>query len=448
VTRIDKAALALPFLVFLGIYAASVGHGFVADDFGWILESRVGSWQDLGALFFKSSGFYRPVVGLSFAADYALFGTHALGYGLTNVFLAGVCAALLYAVARELALPTAAAVLAVALWLLNPHGINTAVLWMSGRTSLLLTMGSLSATWLVLRGRPFLALAPAAFALFAKEEAFLLPAILFLWWIAFRRENLPPARQLVLWWLSAGGLIAFYLAMRFQTGAMTPWTAPPYYRFTLNPQVVLRNIAEYADRAMTFPAAVALLSWIVLRPSAARERASLSVVLCGAAWIAGAYGLTVFLPVRSSLYACFPSVGACLIAADVAARCWAAAAPRARERAAIAGILASIGMTPVYVQRNRATLANARFSSRVLRDLQTATRGVPDGGVVVVLDDRTRKPNVETAFNMALGDAFELTSGRRLTFWVEPELQHARLAGWTPPCAGCEAATVDVRQQE
>jgi hypothetical protein len=23
-----------------------------------------------------------------------------------------------------------------------------------------------------------------------------------------------------------------YLALRFQTGAMTPWTAPPYYRFT------------------------------------------------------------------------------------------------------------------------------------------------------------------------------------------------------------------------
>ena len=47
--------------------------------------------------------------------------------------------------------------------------------------------------------------------------------------------------------------------------------------------------------------------------------------------------------------------------------------------------------------------------------------------------------------NLALGDAFELTSGRRLTFWVEPELQHAKLAGLTPPCAGCIAARIDVR---
>jgi hypothetical protein len=33
---------------------------------------------------------------------------------------------LLYRVARELSLPSGAAALAVVLWLLNPHGINTA----------------------------------------------------------------------------------------------------------------------------------------------------------------------------------------------------------------------------------------------------------------------------------------------------------------------------------
>jgi len=249
----------------------------------------------------------------------------------------------------------------------------------------------------------------------------------------------------VLWWLCAISLIALYLGLRFQTGAMTPWTAPPYYRFTASPHVVFRNIAEYADRAMTFPAAVAILSWMLLRPAAVRERVSLSVVLCGAAWIVGAYGLTVFLPVRSSLYACFPSVGACLIAADIAARCWEAAAPASQRRAAIAGIVATVGMAPVYVVRNQATLANARFSTRVLKSLDASTRGVAPEGVVVVLDDRSRKPNVETAFNTALADAFELVCGRRLTFWVEPELQHARIAGMSPPCPGCVAATVDVR---
>src|SRR3954468_6441943 len=135
-SALNRIALAMPFAIFLGVYGASVGHGFVADDFLWILDSRVQHASELPELFQRSTGFYRPVVGLTFAADYALFGTAPLGYGLTNLFFAGICAVLLFLVAREVSLPPAAATLAVALWLLNPHGINTAVLWMSGRTSL------------------------------------------------------------------------------------------------------------------------------------------------------------------------------------------------------------------------------------------------------------------------------------------------------------------------
>ena len=443
-TRLQKVALAVPFAVFLGIYAASVGHGFVSDDFGWILDSRLSGVSQVPSLFLKSSGFYRPIVGLTFAANYAVFGNHPLGYGLTNLALALACGGLLYLVARELLLPSGAAVLAVALWLLNPHGINTAILWMSGRTSLMLTLGSLGAVWLVLRGRPFAALAPAALALFAKEEAFLLPVILLMWWYAFRQGDLP--KRTVVWWcVAAGALVAVYLALRFQTGAITPWTAPPFYRFTGNPAVIARNVFEYADRAMTFSAAVALLAFLLLRPAAPYARSSRRVLICGVAWIAGGYGLTVFLPVRSSLYACFPSVGACLIAADLAARRWAVSTPASRRVVAVAGILAAIGLTPVYLTRNRATLANARFSSSVLRDLNTATAALPDGDTVVVIDDRTRRPNIETAFNVALNDAFKLASGRRLNFWVEPALQHAQLAGFVRPCPSCARLTVTIR---
>jgi len=442
VSTLQRIALALPFAVFLGIYGLSVGHGFVADDFGWIVDSRVDSVREVPSLFQKSSGFYRPVVGLSFAADYALFGAHPLGYGLTNLAFAAICAVLLFLVARALSLPQGAALFAVALWLLNPHGINTAILWMSGRTSLLLTMGSLAATLAVLRGRPFLALVPAAFALFSKEEAFLLPLILCLWWISFRPAEVPSRRQLALWWLCAAALIAVYLALRFQTGAMTPWTAPPYYRFTARPSVLARNVLEYSDRAMTFPAAAVILACLLFHTRTSAPWFSKSVVLCGAAWIVGGYGLTVFLPVRSSLYACFPSIGACLIAADAAGRQWALSTAAARRRAAVAGIVVVTGLTPVYLLRNRTTVANARFSSAVLHDLAHATDALPDGSTVVVVDDRHRRPNIETAFNMALNDAFELTSGRRLNFWVEPPLQHAALAGLTPPCASCARVTV------
>ena len=437
-------ALAVPFVVFLGIYAVSVGHGFVADDFGWILDSRVSGLAGVPALFLKSSGFYRPIVGLTFAADYAVFGNHPLGYGLTNLALAIACGVVLYAVARELLLPTGAALLAVALWLLNPHGINTAILWMSGRTSLMLTLGSLGAVWLVLRGRPFAALVPAAIALFAKEEAFLLPAILLMWWYAFRPGDLPK-RKAIAWCVAASALVGVYLALRFQTGAMTPWTAPPYYRFTGNPAIVGRNIYEYADRAMTFSAAVTVMALLFLRPAERYDWYSRRVLICGAAWIVGGYGLTVFLPVRSSLYACFPSIGACLVAADLVARRWLVATPASRQAVAVVGLVVAIGLTPIYVLRNRTSLANARFSSAVLRDLDAATAAIPDGETVVVLDDRTRRPNIETAFNVALDEAFELASGRRMNFWVEPALQHAALAGLVRPCPTCARLTVTVK---
>src|SRR5258708_37183537 len=112
---------------------------------------------------------------------------------------------------------------------------------------------------------------------------------------------------------------------------------------------------------MTFPPAVPLLAVRLLRPADRDSWYSRRVVLCGVAWIIGGYGLTVFLPVRSSLYACFPSVGASLIAADIMARRWRVATPRSRQAVAAAGIAVAIGLTPVYVMRNRTSLANARF---------------------------------------------------------------------------------------
>lgn len=441
----EKAALAAPFLLFAGVYAVAIGHGFISDDFLWILDSRVRHADDLAGLFLRTTGFYRPVVGLTFALDYAIFGTHPVGYALTNLLLASLCALVLLQVARELGLPAAAAALSAALWLLNPHGINTAIIWMSGRTALLLTLGSLGAALLLLRGHPFVAFVPAAAALFSKEEAVLLPVILFAWWMIVRRQDRPSAAAIALWWSCALALLGAYLAIRFQTNAMTPWNAPSYYRFTHDPAVFMRNVFEYADRAMTFSSAVLLLAWIIMRPAAARPSAT--VTLCGMVWIAGGYGLTVFLPVRSSLYACFPSAGACLIAGDIAARCWAASTDAGRRRAVVAGVVAALAMTPVYVLRNRTTIANARFTSNALRQISARADALPNGSTVVILDDRHRKPNVETAFNTSLADAFELVSGRRLRFWVEPELQYARLAGMTPPCPVCIAARVDLRRR-
>ena len=98
-------ACAAPLVVFLAIYVPAAGHGFVKDDFGWILQSRAHSPADVAEIFRKDNGFYRPIVALTFTVDEWLFGTTPRGYGLTNVLLALACAAAVVRLAQALLQP-------------------------------------------------------------------------------------------------------------------------------------------------------------------------------------------------------------------------------------------------------------------------------------------------------------------------------------------------------
>ena len=73
------ASLLAPFAVFLIVYAPDVGHGFIADDFRWILENRVTRPAEILQPFSRNTGLYRPLVALTFAAEAAVFGAWTLG---------------------------------------------------------------------------------------------------------------------------------------------------------------------------------------------------------------------------------------------------------------------------------------------------------------------------------------------------------------------------------
>lgn len=108
------------------------------------------STSDLARVFATNVGFYRPLVTTSFAIDRAIWDLDPLGYAITNLVLLLADAAILFLLARRLMLPSPAALFAVAAWMFNFHGINMALLWISGRTALLLCLFSLSAvlTWI------------------------------------------------------------------------------------------------------------------------------------------------------------------------------------------------------------------------------------------------------------------------------------------------------------
>jgi hypothetical protein len=435
-------------LVFAAVYVPAAGHGLIQDDYSWILRSRVGSVAEFLALFTSDNGFYRPVVSVTFAINEWMFGAHPYGYGLTNVLLAIACAWAIGSLARALGLARGAAVLAGAIWLLNFHGIRMAVLWVSGRTALVLTLAAALAGAAFVRGRIAPALLFLALALFAKEEAVLLPAILFVWgWLLTNDPpgtDLPPAESQtatirpVVWIAGAGAVTTGYLVARSLTHAMTPLSAPPFYKPTFDLPALGSNLVSYADRALTWPLIVCLIAAVILgRPRPWLDRATRRTIACGLVWLCGGFALTAFLPVRSDLYACFPSVGASLAAAAVCSRSWQTAAATRRHRALVAAIVVAMAAGILHHVRTGRWVAPADFASTTLADLETETRALPDGAIVVLRDDRTARVNLGAAFGTLMNDAYTLSTGRRLQIWIDPPPVNAALAGLTPPCPAC-----------
>ncbi len=403
-----------PFLLFLAVYVPTAGHGFIRDDYAWILQSRVVHAGDLVRVLHSDNGFYRPLVALTFTIDEWLFDLHPLPYGLTNVLLALLCAAVIARLARALRLPSGAAVLAAALWLLNFHGLGMAVLWISGRTSLLATLAAVLAATAVVRGRLAAAVAWLAAALFAKEEAVLLPLVL-LAWLRFLRPVSPDGRaplRLRAWAGWSLAALGGYLAARMTTHAMTPGDAPSFYQMSL--AALPANVLEYADRAATVSAAVLLLALVTLgRARPFTDQRTRAIVWCGLVWLVVSFGPTILLPVRSDLYACLPSVGACLAAAAVCTRLWDASTAVRRQRAAVAGLVLLALASPVYYIRTIRWTSLAEFAAARLDELEAVTERLPDGSRLELLDDRSQRANLDSAFGSLLEDALELRTGRR-----------------------------------
>jgi hypothetical protein len=237
------------------------------------------------------------------------------------------------------------------------------------------------------------------------------------------------------WLLVSGSVIAVYLTLRSATGAMTPATAPSYYQFTFAPAQVARNAVQAADRAATVSATAVLLGFLFLWPRDVRlGTARLRIIACAVIWLVGGYGITVFLPVRSSLYCVVPSIGACIAAATLLGAFWSAADAPHRRRALVAGILLPICLVPVYRSRT-ASVALADFSTQALRDIREETRDAPEGAVLVIVDDRRTRISISTAFGAMINDAVLLTTGRHLGMWIEPPIPGRE--GVEPPCGSC-----------
>ena len=410
------ATFAVPILVFLIVYLANAGRGFLLDDFDWVLHSRVRQISDIRGALGAWSGFFRPVVGVTFTINEWLFGTHAYGYAITNMALALACAWAIGFLARGFALTRGAAALAGILWLMNLYVPRSSIMWISGRTALLVVIaGVLSAGWLV-RGRLMPALGWLVVALLAKEEAVLLPIVLLGWLLVARSIAGRPPVPIGRWIAGSGAVLALYLVLRSGSSAMTPATAPDYYRFTFDLQAIWKNVTEYADRTSTLAVVAALLSAVVLGWRG-RDDQSRIAIRSGLIWLAGTLALAVVLPVRSDLYAAVPAVGASLAAAALIDRFWAASTPSRQRTACAIAIAISVLLAPAYWLRTQRLARHASFSTRALDELEMRTRDLPPGTRVRVEEAPVESVGAESmgaSFGAQVGSALELRLGRRI----------------------------------
>jgi hypothetical protein len=293
------------------------------------------------------------------------------------------------------------------------------LLWLSGRTALLVVLFALATAIAMLRGRHLLAGVFCLCALLSKEEATLIPAL----WTAFLflegrivDSELPrPAgvRSLAARTWPRWAALAIYVAIRVQSGAFGPLSAPPEYQLFTSAALLARNVSEYADRALTFSAALAIvLLFVAGRGAGTLTSAERRTLLLAGLWIPSMFALTISLPVRSSLYAILPSVGGALVAGVLASRALRAR-PQRFARACAALIVIGVCLVPIYRKRNERWVEAAGLSARVVDVVREAVNRYPAGGRIVLVDDPAATPNFDGTFLTAFPEVLILEAGRQ-----------------------------------
>jgi tetratricopeptide (TPR) repeat protein len=410
--RVLVAAIAL--LVFSG----SLCGGFVLDDTRLIRDNPeiASPWRALayfGADYLWPhvvSGYYRPLVHLTYSIDQVIGAGAPLVFHVTNLALHAACSLLVLALFLELGASRAVALGGACLF--AAHAVHTeAVVNLAGRNELLAAAFSLAALLAHARGDGRLRLAVPAFfgaALLCKESAIALPLVIVLYDWLFRRELPFSTRRSA---ASAASLIAValaYLALRSLAlgGAVLPMPSRMDNPLSeLDSPLRVLNALAVAQRylgLLIFPAVLRYdysLAQIPLlgsfhQPQALLVLAASALEIGAAVWLArrsrlAAFGLglaaasfavvsNLAVPIGTILgerLLYFPSVGVCLLIALGAERLL-----QSRPRALAAGLLVLVALHGV-----RAAVRTAEW--------QTAER--------LYLADLPRSPNSARVQNNA-----------------------------------------------
>ncbi|MFN8588025.1 MAG: hypothetical protein U0704_09535 [Candidatus Eisenbacteria bacterium] len=232
----------VPALLVLAMFAPSLRYEFVWDDERLIVHNvmlrsadgllralRSDFWLTVGE---RASGFWRPLITLSYAVDGRLFGWKPWGFHLFNMLAAAGVASLVALLARRLGTGRWAALAAGAWFALMPHHVESTA-WIAGRTDLYSAFFFLLALLLDRRAADAGARAPGwgalvafTLALLAKEASVLFLVVAFAWrWSALETRRGAFANALR-WTAPYLAVTAVYLALHFW---WVPAAPPPQY---------------------------------------------------------------------------------------------------------------------------------------------------------------------------------------------------------------------------
>ena len=134
---------------------------------------------------------------------------------------------------------------------------------------------------------------------------------------------------------------------------MTASTAPWSYQLSSNPLTITINALSYLDRGATGAAIVSAVACAVYRLRPTFTPAHRRLLAVAALWFIAGLAITVRLPVRSDLYALFPSVGAVLACAVVIDAARSNARSHSRDPMMAAVLATMLLLVPVYRGRER-----------------------------------------------------------------------------------------------
>jgi hypothetical protein len=379
----------------LSSYLPFLSGGWLTDDFVQLTNVQ-NEKQLLAAILTPSSfHFYRPIPQVTLWVEAHLFRAGPVAYRAVNWLLHGAVVWCVYVLARMVLTSRRAASLATLAFALTPKANPIAVLWVSARSELLMSLFSLASMIFWLRWNrterlPWLlgACTCYAAALLSKETAVLLPVLLLL----APHGGTPHNKRR---WHAAAAMFAIalgILALRAYVGAAMPTTSDPHYGLMTPPSRWLRNLEVYIPRAIPSAAGmivfVALPAAVMLWRQHARPSWNVARLLSLTAFAIGWF-LVFMLPVlpipaRSELYLYFPTVGLCLVVGSIVDVVLARLDMQTLEYVTLTIYILVFG--GYQLSRSRILHEDLIFSLRLANEVRQ-TLGSYSGSVVVVPAD-------------------------------------------------------------